>query len=232
MKDNKDVVLQAVKNNGIALMCASARLKDDKEVVLQAMNKDGCALQYASVRLRDDKEVVLQAVLNRQVVWKYSSQRVSEMLHIKIASGRSNLKDAMSLAVETMQQEDEDMNEYLDTDLSDFLSVWAKKWPSLSDKAEEIVAYIHNPNLPSFTHTRNESLRMLSSRCELLTACVVLIDDRVHNVDAARAHGCTGIFSQRGYTHVEREIGRGDLNYLRCIFSKVIYPHVREMLVS
>lgn len=53
--DNKEFVLQAVKESGKNLEFASETLKDDKEVVLEALKQDGEALEFASTRLKGDK---------------------------------------------------------------------------------------------------------------------------------------------------------------------------------
>ena len=44
------------------LRLASEALKDDKELILKAVRLKGNALQFASERLQGDKEVVLTAV--------------------------------------------------------------------------------------------------------------------------------------------------------------------------
>jgi len=46
----------------LALEYASEKLKDDKEIVLEAVKQDGLALEYASEKLKDDKEIVLEAI--------------------------------------------------------------------------------------------------------------------------------------------------------------------------
>ena len=46
----------------MSLMYASADLKNDKEVVLAAVKQDGYSLAHASDDLANDKEVVLAAV--------------------------------------------------------------------------------------------------------------------------------------------------------------------------
>ena len=54
----KNVVLEAVKRNGLALQYASQELKGDRSVVLEAVKQNGLALQYVSPKLlQDDKEV-------------------------------------------------------------------------------------------------------------------------------------------------------------------------------
>ena len=47
MKDDKEIVLEAVRPNGYALRYASERLKDDEEIVLEAVRQDGYALAFA-----------------------------------------------------------------------------------------------------------------------------------------------------------------------------------------
>jgi hypothetical protein len=44
LKDDKDIILAAVKNNGLILCFASERLKDDKDFVLEAVKNYGFAL--------------------------------------------------------------------------------------------------------------------------------------------------------------------------------------------
>jgi len=59
---DKEVVLEAVKQDGWALRCAHADLTKDKEVVLEAVKQYGLALRFAHEDLKKDKEVVLEAV--------------------------------------------------------------------------------------------------------------------------------------------------------------------------
>ena len=48
MKNDREIVLAAVRQNGIALKYASNSLKNDELVVLTAVQQDGYALKYAS----------------------------------------------------------------------------------------------------------------------------------------------------------------------------------------
>ena len=69
----KDLVLKAIKKNGLALEYASVNLQNDKEVVLKAIKQNEFALEYASVNLQNDKEVVLKAIKQNEFVLKYAS---------------------------------------------------------------------------------------------------------------------------------------------------------------
>lgn len=61
-KDNKEIVIPLLSENGDLLEFLSNRLKDDKDVVLVAVGNNGNSLKFASERLRDDKEVVITAL--------------------------------------------------------------------------------------------------------------------------------------------------------------------------
>ena len=54
MKGDKEVVLEAVKQNGNALYYASEELCGDRKVVLEAVKQYGCALKFASEELKND----------------------------------------------------------------------------------------------------------------------------------------------------------------------------------
>lgn len=62
MRGNKEVVMMAVKQDPIALYFASDDLKNDKEVVMAAIIRNGNMLGYASDKLRSNKKIVLAAV--------------------------------------------------------------------------------------------------------------------------------------------------------------------------
>ena len=61
LKNDKEVVLAAVKQSGYALEYASENLKNDKEVVLAAVKTDSDAIGYASKKLQADKDVIKAA---------------------------------------------------------------------------------------------------------------------------------------------------------------------------
>ena len=65
LRDDKELVLSAVRYDCCALEHVSLRLRDDKEVVLTAVEGNGSVLKWASSRLRDDYDVVHAAVVSR-----------------------------------------------------------------------------------------------------------------------------------------------------------------------
>jgi len=63
-RNDKNVVMEAVKSFGLTLDYASNELKNDLDVVMTAVTDYGWALQFASESLRDDYDVVMAAVSN------------------------------------------------------------------------------------------------------------------------------------------------------------------------
>ena len=61
LKNDREMVLQAVAQNGLLLWYASDALKNDEEVVLAAMAQNGKALNFASPELKQ----YLQAKMNK-----------------------------------------------------------------------------------------------------------------------------------------------------------------------
>jgi hypothetical protein len=64
LKEDREIVLEAVKNYGGALEYASENLKEDREIVLEAVKNDGSALKYASENLQEDRKIILEAENN------------------------------------------------------------------------------------------------------------------------------------------------------------------------
>ena len=54
LRKDRDVVLAAVQQNGLALQYASEDLRKDRDVVLAAMEQNGYAIEHASPELKAD----------------------------------------------------------------------------------------------------------------------------------------------------------------------------------
>jgi hypothetical protein len=64
LKADKEVVLHAVRNNGLALEFASETLRGDKEVVKAAFVSTGLSLQFADITLRKDEQFFIHLFSN------------------------------------------------------------------------------------------------------------------------------------------------------------------------
>lgn len=93
LRDDKEVVLEAVEKDGCSLRLASERLKDDKEFLMSLVKKNGFSLYYASDRLKDDKEVVLEAIKSGFSLY-YASDRMKDDEEVVIEAVK---KDCHSL---------------------------------------------------------------------------------------------------------------------------------------
>ncbi len=70
--NNKDFVLNAVKQDGMLLQYANDLLKDDFEIVYEAVNQNVFSYEYASLRLQSDI-VIKMFALNKIFLSKYLS---------------------------------------------------------------------------------------------------------------------------------------------------------------
>jgi len=60
--DDKDIVLELVKQNGLFLADAGASLKNDKKIVLEAIKQNPNAFRYATFKIQRDIDFVLLAL--------------------------------------------------------------------------------------------------------------------------------------------------------------------------
>jgi hypothetical protein len=74
-KNDKEVVLAAVQDDGMSLQYASPNLKNDYDVVMAAVKNNGMSLQHASPNLKDNYGIVLAAVENNWDVYKYIGEK-------------------------------------------------------------------------------------------------------------------------------------------------------------
>lgn len=61
LRDDREIVIAAIRNNPEALRFASYRLRSDRDIFLMAIRMDGNAIQYGSEDLRNDASVLKQA---------------------------------------------------------------------------------------------------------------------------------------------------------------------------
>ena len=65
LQDNEEVLISAMKNtSGRAIKYASPRLRDNEKLITEAVTSSGYNLQYASDRLRDNEEIAMIAIKN------------------------------------------------------------------------------------------------------------------------------------------------------------------------
>ena len=75
LKNKKDIVLKAIKENEHAIYYASETLRDDPDFCIRA-GEFGCSLVWISDRLRDDNEVVIRFLFNDPKNLEFASLRI------------------------------------------------------------------------------------------------------------------------------------------------------------
>lgn len=88
LQNDADIVLVAVRNDGMALQYASAVLQGEANIVNVAVRQDRgcCALQYASHDLQNDAGVVLAGVRNNGYALMYASAELQDDHAIVLAA--------------------------------------------------------------------------------------------------------------------------------------------------
>ena len=97
LQDDREVVLECVKNGGNAIEHASARLQDDREVVLECVKIRGDAIKHASARLRGDKEIILAAAK------KWNSAKVLNLASTELQDDREVVLHCVKIRGDAIQ---------------------------------------------------------------------------------------------------------------------------------
>jgi len=71
IRENRDLVRQAVSEHSRALLFAAPALRDDRKFVLSLVACNGCALGSASEAMKGDPEVATAAVIQNEYALKY-----------------------------------------------------------------------------------------------------------------------------------------------------------------
>ena len=99
--DNKEFMEEALKNHATWVIAyASDRLHADKDLMLEAVKQDGQMLYYASKSLRDNEEIVKNAIENKWLILKYASKRLRSSKEIAEIALSKNEKAKEFLCIE------------------------------------------------------------------------------------------------------------------------------------
>ena len=78
LRNDKNIVLKAVKSDGYALEFASQELRDNEVVCLEACRQNGFAMRFVSERLRHDKEWGKRAMQANGYSLKYAGKSLKD----------------------------------------------------------------------------------------------------------------------------------------------------------
>lgn len=88
MKADKEIIGEAIRQDGLLLKIASDELKADKDLVMTAVELCGEALEYAADELKSDPEVVQAAVKQNGEALKFASEKLRSTKEIVLAAVR------------------------------------------------------------------------------------------------------------------------------------------------
>jgi len=89
---HKNIVMEAVKNNGLALAYVKPELKHDREIILAALNQDGRAYKFLSPEEKSYKKLCLLAVnKNCNVIQMMDKKDITPV--IALAALKQNLEN-------------------------------------------------------------------------------------------------------------------------------------------
>eukprot|EP00971_Amphidinium_carterae_P008325 164232-Amphidinium_carterae.1 len=77
-KDDRDIIMAAVLQDGHALEKASVARRNDHDIVLAAVQQNGCALRWASEACRADRRIVLAAVEQEERALQFAAEELLE----------------------------------------------------------------------------------------------------------------------------------------------------------
>eukprot|EP00971_Amphidinium_carterae_P335356 6471188-Amphidinium_carterae.1 len=69
-----EIVLAAVRRQGLALKFAAESCRQDREIVLAAVKQNGLALKFAAESCRQDRDIVLAAVQHHGLALKVAAE--------------------------------------------------------------------------------------------------------------------------------------------------------------
>ena len=77
-RQERDIVIEALKHDRWALLYAADKFKKDKDIVLRTVKNNGLALELADDNLRGDRNIVLHAVKHCGYALKYASNKLQQ----------------------------------------------------------------------------------------------------------------------------------------------------------
>lgn len=86
---DRNIFLNGVRRNGLALQYAPPKLRNDLDLVTEAVTQNGLSLQYAAEKLRNNREIVLLAVRNDGQSLQYASEDLQADREIVLVAERA-----------------------------------------------------------------------------------------------------------------------------------------------
>lgn len=130
-KNDKMVVSEALKNDGLMLEFTGSKLRSNKAIIELAIQNNGLALEFVDEKFKKDKEIIKKAILNNPAAFEFTS--------IKL---RKNKKYVMSLlkdctpnlvGIDSLLLADEEVMQLINIDINIGQQKWMNQNLSVSN---------------------------------------------------------------------------------------------------
>jgi len=93
LKNDEDVVLNAVSNEFTDFMLASDRLKNDKKFIIKCLKISGGVLQLVATKFKSDKDVVTQAIKTDYWAIQYACSILQNDIELNYLAFKDNIEN-------------------------------------------------------------------------------------------------------------------------------------------
>jgi hypothetical protein len=142
LKQNRQLVMIAVEQSGKALKQVDAKFKNEFAIVLLAVKQDGLALQYASDELKNDREIVLAAVRSNWNAYRFASPT------FQFDKADSNMFAMKEMSEHLKKADDDDDSQHVFTKLlydnRDLILTWRQYSLTVKDYRRTFLFGIHS----------------------------------------------------------------------------------------
>ena len=105
LKGDREIVMTAVSKVGAALQYATEQLKGDREIVMTAVSQNGFALRCATEQLKGDREIVMAAVSQAGNALQFATEELKADREI-VMTAVSHLGSALRFATKDLKEDE------------------------------------------------------------------------------------------------------------------------------
>lgn len=151
--NDKEIAIEAVKNDGDSLEYVEETLKNDKNVVIEAVKNKGNSLKFAGETLKNDKDVIIEAICQ--------NINAFEFVDMKFKEDDNFMKDAIIICKGGLKY----ASEKLKNDRDFVINLVKVNGTELAYAGKElqydkeVVLYAINQNISAFLYAKNEEIQ-------------------------------------------------------------------------
>lgn len=147
--DDRNIVLNTVKQNGLTLEYVSNTLKNDREIVLAAVQQNGLALRFVYHIFKNDEEIVTAAIKQNGSALVYASDNIKDNINLVTIAVKSkpkaiefaslNLRNSVALLILAVSHDINVVNSFLQRKISNIIFMKNSKIHIISIQLASII---------------------------------------------------------------------------------------------